>query len=110
MAMGSLRGLRGRWIGLGSGIIAAVIVIALAASAPGGRRDFPGASPAASAVPDASGPVVYYEVLDADASRLMERRLDGHSLAREVAARSDVDYGRTWTVDPTGTTAIAMIP
>jgi hypothetical protein len=108
--MGSLRGLRGRWIGLASGIVSVAVVIALSASPPIGRRELPGASPTRSSAPVASGPVVYYEVLDADASRLMERRLDGRSLAREVAVRTDVDDGRTWTVDPTGTTAIAMIP
>src|SRR5439155_13714731 len=108
--MGSLRGLRGRGVGLGSGIVGAVIVVALTASAPTDRRDVAGASPSTSVAPDPAGPVVYYEVLDADGSRLMERRLDGHSLAREIAVRTDVDYGRTWTVDPTGTIAIAMIP
>ena len=71
--------------------------------------------------PDASGaaalrrrprrrPIVYYEILDAEGSRLMERRLDGQSLARVVAERTDVDYGRTWTVDPSGTIAIAADP
>ena len=50
-----------------------------------------------SADPAAVGPVVFYEILDADGAQLMERRLDGHSLARRVAEpdrcrlRPDVD-------------------
>ena len=109
--MDRLRGRRSRWIGLGAGLLAALIVIVVAGGTPTDRlRDRPGASGSASVPPAPGGPLVYYEILDAEGSRLMERRLDGRSLAREVAERTDVDYGRTWTVDPTGTTAIAMIP
>ena len=111
VTMGSMRGRRARRIGLGAGIAAFAAVVAVATWTPTDHRtDRPQASAVASAVPPASGPVVYYEVLDADASRLMERRLDGHSPARQVTSRTDAEYGRTWTVDPTGTTAIALIP
>ncbi len=61
-------------------------------------------------MPAAVGPVIYYEVLDALSSKLMERRLDGQSLPRLVAERTDAEYGRTWIVDPAGRVAIAAIP
>lgn len=66
------------------------------ASADGSRPPFGG-----------GGPVVFYEIDDADGATLMVRTLDGRSLARVVATRADLDEARTWTVDPTGTTAIA---
>jgi hypothetical protein len=109
VTMGSMRGRPARRIGLGVGIAAFAAVVAIAMWTPTDHRTAPHASATASAAPSASGPVVYYEVLDADASRLMERRLDGRSLPREVASRTDAEYGRTWTVDPTGTTAVSMV-
>jgi len=109
--MPTIRGRRARWIGLGAGILAALVVIIVAAWAPTDRTRTPrDGSGSASIARVTTGPVVYYEVLDAEGSRLMERQLDGRSLARQVAQRADADYGRTWSVDPTGTTAIAMIP
>ena len=106
-----MRGRRTRWIGLGAGTVAVLAVIFVAAWTPADRYgNLRNASGSAGIPPVAAGPVVYYEVLDAAASRLMERRLDGRSPARQVAARTDVDYGRTWIVDPTGTTAIAAVP
>ncbi len=72
-----------------------------------------GPGPIASGPPDGpgpDGPIVFYELLDASGSSLMERRLDGQSRARVVAVRTDVDYGRTWTVDPTGNLAVALVP
>ena len=76
------------------------------ATVPPARSGAPSAAPSAS---PAVGPIVYYEILDADASVLMERRLDGVSLARRVAARADGDVGRTWSVDPSGTVAISGV-
>ena len=103
---------RGTWIA------AVAAVAAIAASVLAGRPPAPtpstapassGTSPAAPTAVAAVGPVMYYEVLDADASVLMERRLDGVSLARRVAARPDGDVGRTWTIDPSGTVAISGV-
>jgi hypothetical protein len=54
-----------------------------------------------------NGPVVFYEIDDGDGAKLMVRTLDGRSLARVVASRMDIDMPRTWSVDPTGATAIA---
>lgn len=109
--MESMRGRRARWVGLGAAIAVAVAVIAVAAWT---RSDpllpRPGQSATASDGSPVVGPIVYYEVLDATGSHLMERRLDGRSLARVVATRTDVDYGRTWIVDPAGTIAIALVP
>src|SRR5258707_12960644 len=113
--MGSMRGRRAvrvRVIGVTAGVVAAGLVIGLAGwrstdgtqNAPGGSGD------GASVRPAAAGPLVYYEVLDAAGSRLLERRLDGTSLARVVAERTIVDYGRTGTADPAGTIPIARTP
>ena len=55
----------------------------------------------------AGGPVVFYEIDDADGAKLMVRTLDGRSLAQVVATRADPDGARTWSVDPTGSFAIA---
>ena len=115
--MGAMDRLRGpgrvgtRWMAAGVAVVAAMtfLVAALMTSAtrpPG----LPDGSARPSGGPPATGPVVYYEVLDADGSHLMERRLDGQSLARVVASRIDVDYGRTWIVDPAATIAIAAVP
>lgn len=109
-AMATMRDRRTGWIGLAAGACAVLIVIALAASAPGRIPPSATASQAPPTPPPAVGPVVFYEVLDAAGSHLIERHLDGVSLAREVGLRTDVDYGRTWAVDPTGTLAIAAIP
>jgi len=110
--MESMRGRRARWIGLGAAIAIAAAVLYVAAWTPSDRvhRPAPGSSGEPPDAPSAVGPIVYYEVLDAEGSRLMERRLDGRSRARQVAERTDVDYGRTWTIDPLGTVAIAAIP
>jgi hypothetical protein len=106
-----MRGRRARWLGLGAGITAAALVVGIAAWTPTDRVHLPGgASSRPSDAPLAIGPTVYYEVLDAVGSKLMERRLDGHSLPRLVAERTDAEYGRTWTVDPAGTIAIAAVP
>ena len=100
-------------IGL-AGIVAvtAIVVATLGGPIRPGPSSPPGRSPGAAdpTEPPIPAPVVYYEILDADGSSLMERRLDGRSLARRVAQRTDVDYGRTWSVDPAGTVAIAIVP
>jgi hypothetical protein len=87
-------------VGLLAGVVVATaLAFALGSPAPG---------PDPSVAPAAGGPVVFYEVLGADASLLMARTLDGRSLARVVAGRPSLDYGRTWTVDPAGGVAIAQ--
>lgn len=100
------------------GLIGLAAVIAIVVMAIGGAPARPGPSNAPGRSSDGSGPsqatipapVVYFEILDADGSSLMERRLDGRSLARRVAQRTDVDYGRTWSVDPTGSVAVSILP
>lgn len=68
----------------------------------------PTASAAGSGPPfGGGGPVVFYEIDDADGAKLLVRTLDGHSLARLIATRADLDEARTWSVDPTGATGIA---
>src|SRR4051794_34901027 len=101
-----------RWLAAGAAGLAVVAVIVLSTvlrgptaptepSVPGS----PGATvPAATggvAVPDV-GPLVFTETLDAEASRLVLRVLDGHTAPRIVASRPDVNAGPAWTVDPTG--------
>src|SRR5690349_18271363 len=84
-------------------ILAAVLV---------GRPPTPGPAPGEGSPPPSSaatGPRVFYELLDADASVLYERALDGASPVRRVAARSDAGEGRTWTVDPSGTIAVSVV-
>src|SRR3989442_1775955 len=96
----------------GNGGIAAIgvlIGIAVAtAVAIGLSRPGPGPNPSISPTAAATGPVVFYEALDADGSLLMARPLDGRSLARVIARRPNLDYTRTWTVDPSGRVAIAQ--
>src|SRR6266850_226717 len=91
--------------------VAAIAVLSLVggltSTVPPGPTSMQSAVAAATSV---VGPVVYTEVLDADGSALIERRLDGHSLPRRVAVRTEVDYGRTWSVDPRGTMAVALVP
>ena len=96
-------------------IIAGLAIAALATLAilvGGGLDSRPQAEPTASPTSSAQaigvgGPVVFYEVDDADGSELMVRTLDGRSLARVVAGRADIAGARTWSVDPTGSIAIA---
>jgi hypothetical protein len=92
------------------GVGAVLVTAALVAVA----RPTDGPSPAGSSSPPPGtstqpgvGPVVYYEVLDADAARLFARPLDGRSLPREIAARIDAS-GPAWTLDPTGSYAVAV--
>jgi hypothetical protein len=92
----------------GIAAIGALIGIAVAtALAIGLGRPGPGPNPSIAPSAAATGPVVFYEALDADGSLLMARPLDGRSLARVIARRPNLDYTRTWTVDPTGRVAIA---
>jgi hypothetical protein len=65
-------------------------------------------SPRASAAPF-PGPIVYYEVLDARASVLVEQRLDGTTPARRIAERPDAIAGRTWSVDPAASVAVSSV-
>ncbi|HET7702343.1 MAG TPA: hypothetical protein VFK35_03015 [Candidatus Limnocylindrales bacterium] len=101
-------------LGLAGTVAVTVLVVATIGGGPirPGPSTPPGRSPdgAGTSEPSIPAPVVYYEVLDAAGSSLMERRLDGRSLARRVAQRTDVDYGRTWSVDPAGTLAVAIVP
>jgi len=121
MTTGTGRG-RGSWTGrrpragrpaAGIAVVAAIGVVAVALAVLGGSRPplTPGPSqPGSGAISAAVGPIVYYEILDADGSTLMERRLDGHSLPRRVAARPDADDGQAWTIDPGGSVAVAVLP
>ncbi|HTG41547.1 MAG TPA: hypothetical protein VK697_08025 [Methylomirabilota bacterium] len=85
--------------------VAAATALAIGVSRPGPG---PGPSaPPAIATATTTGPVVFYEVLDADGSQVVARSLDGRSLARVIARRPNLDYARTWTVDPSGRVAIA---
>lgn len=106
--MRALGGRRAGWIGL----LATALVVGslMALLGPGRTAPGPSASGPIASGPPPVGPVVFYEVLDASGASLMERRLDGQSPARVVAVRTDVDYGRTWTVDPTGGLAVALVP
>lgn len=101
-------------VGLAGIVAVAAIVVATIGGGPirPGPSLPPGGSPdgAGPSEPPIPAPIVYYEILDADGSSLMERRLDGRSLARRVAQRTDVDYGRTWSVSPAGTLAVAIVP
>ena len=107
--MRGIERLGARWLGVAAAGIAAIVVIALA----GWQQLSPPAHPPtgsnAATVGPAVGPILYYEVLDADGSNLMERRLDGRSQPRVVATRTDAGDGRTWTVDPTGNVAVAVV-
>jgi hypothetical protein len=101
--------MRGRRAGL-IGLAAGGLMVAIAGTLLTGALR-PQAAPATSPSPvPVDGPVLYYELLDADGSRLIERRLDGRSQPRVVATRNDAEYGRTWIVDPGGTLAVAVIP
>jgi hypothetical protein len=84
------------------GLVAGVAIATILAVGLGG----PAPSPRTSASSTPVGPVVFYEVLDADGSLLLARSLDGSSLARVVSRRPSIDYGRTWSVDPAGKVAI----
>ncbi|HEX5824170.1 MAG TPA: hypothetical protein VFY18_06915, partial [Candidatus Limnocylindrales bacterium] len=85
----------------------ATLVVVLGGGLIGRPPGIPTASPSPSGPTSGVGPVVFYEIDDADGAKLMARTLDGRSLARVVASRTDLDAGRTWSVDPTGTIAIA---
>ncbi|MFL5775751.1 MAG: hypothetical protein ACJ76W_05685, partial [Chloroflexota bacterium] len=101
---------RGLWPAAAALIAVIAIAASILAGAPPSRINEPGRSPTvAPTIAPATGPFVYYEILDADASVLMERRLDGRSLSRRVAARRDAEFGRTWSVDPTGEIAISGV-
>jgi len=92
-------------------VVAALIAVgALSILSPATVPPGPSATPSARPSIAAEGPIVFYEVVDGDGSALMERRLDGQSLARTVARQPNADLGRTWTVDPTGTLAVASLP
>ena len=101
---------RGLWPAAAAVIAVATIAVSLLAGAPrGGPNETGGSAANAATTAPATGPFVYYEILDADASVLIERRLDGRSLSRRVAARPDADFGRTWSVSPTGEIAVSGV-
>jgi hypothetical protein len=99
---------RGRtwWVTIGVGAILVAVTLVAVARRPNGPAPTSSPPVASESTQPSSGPVVFYEVLDADAARLIARTLDGHSLPREIAARVDAN-GPAWTVDPTGSIAIA---
>jgi WD40 repeat protein len=94
------------WLALGAVGAGALLVAILVRTT--AEPSTPRGSTAPSTPVGADGPAVFYEILDSEASRLIERRLDGHSLPRVVASRTDIAYGRGWSVDPLGTLAIAV--
>src|SRR5690348_11222943 len=100
---------RVRWLVAGATAVAVVLASALL-----GRGSTPpptatvAASPPSSEAP-AAGPIVYYEILDARASVLVEQRLDGASRPRRIAERTDAIAGRTWSVDPAATMAVSGV-
>jgi len=100
---------RVRWLVAGATAVAVVLASALL-----GRGSTPpptatvAASPASSEAP-AAGPIVYYEILEARASVLVEQRLDGASRPRRIAERTDAIAGRTWSVDPAATMAVSGV-
>src|SRR4051812_26561061 len=109
--MGREIGHRGVWIA--AAVLAVVVVLASMLSGRPTTSTLPGPSSGASAVAASraptTGPIVFYEILDADASVLIERRLDGASLPRRVAERRDADVGAIWAVDPAGTIGISGV-
>ncbi|HEY7130917.1 MAG TPA: hypothetical protein VH440_01640 [Candidatus Limnocylindrales bacterium] len=106
--MGSrVRG-RARWVAL-AGVTVATMAVLVAVGV--GRPTNPPAptlAPGATEPPPA-GPIVFYEIIDADGAVLLERRLDGRDVPHRIASRADVDFGRTWSVDPTGAVALAAV-
>ena len=101
---------RGRawWVAIGVGAVLVTATLVAVARRPDGPPPTGSSSPAPRNSTDSGvGPIVFYEVLDADAARLYARTLDGHSPPREVAARVDAD-GPAWTVDPAGSIAVAV--
>jgi hypothetical protein len=87
-------------------VVVAVLTIGLAGPAVGPE---PTPRPGAASDGPAVRPVVYSEIVDADGSALIERRLDGHSLPRRVAQRTNDNGGRTWSVAPDGSVAVAAL-
>ena len=108
--MGTENRRRAAWVAVGMAVAAAIglsLVAGVTPTVPPRGTDSPYAPvPSTPAV----GPVVYSEVIDAEGSALIERRLDGSSLPRRVAVLHDVDAGRTWSVDPRGLMAVALVP
>src|SRR3954447_11855719 len=107
--MGREIGQRGVWIAAAVLAVAVVLGSMLAGRPVTPTPTPPGGSAVPGSQAPASGPVVFYEILDANASVLVERRLDGVSLPRRVAERPDADVGAIWAVDPAGTIAISGV-
>ena len=99
---------RMRWLAAGGGVLFAGALVAVASwsnhTTPPNRSD-PSPTPSQAV----SGPTVYYELVDAAASRLYARTLDGRSEPREIASRADVDQGPSWSVDPTSRLAVVIV-
>ncbi len=105
--------MRGRrsWVAIGAVGVGALVLAIIGTgrlTAPPAPSGGPATASANAEIP-AAGPLVFYEILDADGAALMTRRLDGTSLPRRVAVRS-TDAGRIWSVDPTGAVALAVLP
>jgi hypothetical protein len=103
------------WAAIGAVALGVVVLAAIAgwpnrttSPRPSRPDGSPGAGPSADAG-TATGPLVYYELVDATASRLFSRALDGRSRPREIAAREDVAAGPAWSVDPTGQLAVVVV-
>src|SRR4029078_10000543 len=84
---------RGAGLALGVAVAAVVllsVVVGLTTPVPPGPTP-PGSDVAAATF--VNGPIVYSEILDADGSWLIERRLDGQRPPRPAPARSERAYG-----------------
>jgi hypothetical protein len=108
--MGGIRRRDTRVIGLLAGAAAATVIVLVLVVGLVGRGPVSPAPTAPVTAAPAVGPVVFYETVEAEGSTLYARSLDGRSLPRRVAVRTDVDYGPTWTVDPTARVAVAVVP
>ncbi|HET7029283.1 MAG TPA: hypothetical protein VFI34_02135 [Candidatus Limnocylindrales bacterium] len=90
--------------------IASILAFVLAGTSQPSPNPTRSPSPGRSAgTDDVPGPVAFYELVDASASRLMARPLDGRSQPREVVSRQDVDATPRWSVDGTGTYAVVLV-
>src|SRR4051812_29880157 len=106
--MGSRMQRRGPWVAMAGVAAVVVATVAIGLARPAVAPE-PSPRPGTASEAPAVGPVVYSEIVDADGAVLIERRLDGRSLPRRVAERTNDDGGRTWSVDPSGTVAVAAI-
>jgi hypothetical protein len=75
----------GTWAVVAGGVATVVVVVAVGLARPAVTPE-PAPRPGTASTAPGVGPVVYSEIVDADGSVLVERRLDGQSLPRRVAS------------------------